>query len=107
VPQLDVLLVGPHDLSINLGIPEQYDHPRFEAAIRTIISKARRRGVGVGIHFSNGLAHHIDWAKAGANFILHSSDLTLFSQTLAADLATFRAAVGESGGSGESRGMIV
>jgi hypothetical protein len=29
VPGLDAVLIGPHDLSCNLGIPEQYDHPRI------------------------------------------------------------------------------
>ena len=44
VPDVDALLVGPHDLSINLGIPEQYGHPRFEEAIQTIRSEERRVG---------------------------------------------------------------
>ncbi|MCC6494547.1 MAG: aldolase, partial [Pirellulales bacterium] len=29
VDGLDVVLIGPHDLSCSLGVPEQYDHPRF------------------------------------------------------------------------------
>lgn len=103
VPQVDALLVGPHDLSLNLGIPEQYRHPRFEEAVRTIIAKARAKGAGVGIHFSAGIDQEIAWAKAGANLILHSSDSALFSQALIADLKTFREALGgeESGQKGE------
>ena len=41
VPGLDVVLVGPHDLSCSLGLPEEYGHPRFEAAVREIIAKSR------------------------------------------------------------------
>ncbi len=52
VPDIDALLIGPHDLSINLGIPEQYSHPRFEEAVQTVIKKGRAAGVGVGIHYS-------------------------------------------------------
>jgi 2-keto-3-deoxy-L-rhamnonate aldolase RhmA len=96
VPQIDVILVSPQDLSLSLGIPEQYDHPLFVETIRAIIVKARSRGVGVGIYFSNGLASQIEWAKAGANFIVHNSDLTLFSQVMATDLATVRAALGDT-----------
>lgn len=29
VPGLDAVQIGPHDLSCSLGIPEQYEHPRF------------------------------------------------------------------------------
>src|ERR1700731_3503040 len=35
VPGLDAVLIGPHDLSCSLGIPEQYLHPRFDEATRT------------------------------------------------------------------------
>ncbi|MCL4299758.1 MAG: aldolase [Anaerolineae bacterium] len=94
VPQLDAVLIGPHDLSISLGLPEQYHQPLFDETIKTIIRKARQHEVGVGIHFSTGRDQEIEWAKAGANFIVHSSDLTLFSQALAADLTVMKEALG-------------
>ena len=34
VPGLDAVLIGPHDLSCSLGIPEQYTHPRFDEAVQ-------------------------------------------------------------------------
>ncbi len=96
VPQLDAVLIGPHDLSISLGLPEQYQHPLFDETVKTIIHKARQHHVGVGIHFSSGRDQEIEWAKAGANFIVHSSDLTLFSQALTADIAAMKEALGEA-----------
>ncbi len=51
VPGLDGVIIGPHDLSVSLGVAEQYGHPRFEAAVDEIISKVRERGLAVGIHF--------------------------------------------------------
>src|SRR4029078_5806625 len=51
VPGLDAVLIGPHDLSRSLGIPEPYQHPRFDAAVRSVFQVARRHGVGAGIHF--------------------------------------------------------
>jgi len=95
VPDIDALLVGPHDLSLNLGFPEQYHHPTFQKAVSTIIRKARARRVGVGIHFSFGIDQEIAWAKEGANLILHSSDLFLVRDALTADLETFRQALGD------------
>jgi len=94
VPDIDALLIGPHDLSLNLGIPEQYGHPKFNEAISTIIRKARAKGVGVGLHFSFGIEHEIRWAQEGANLMLHSSDLFACRDGLAADFNTFRNALG-------------
>jgi 4-hydroxy-2-oxoheptanedioate aldolase len=43
VPGLDAVLIGPHDLTCNLGVPERYDHPDFLGACETIFLKARGR----------------------------------------------------------------
>ena len=37
---VDDVLVRPHDLSCSLGVPEQYDDPRFDEAIRRTIRLA-------------------------------------------------------------------
>ena len=50
VDGLDGVLIGPHDLSTSLGVPEQYDHPKFLAACDEIITKARARSLGAGVH---------------------------------------------------------
>ncbi len=94
-PGLDGVIIGPHDLSISLGLPEQYHDPRFEDAVREIISKAREKGLGVGIHFSQEAELQIKWAQAGANIIMHSSDIALFQQRLKDDITTIRHALGE------------
>lgn len=88
VEGLDGVLIGPHDLTCSLGIPEQYDHPLFRSSVETIISKARKSGVGVGVHTWSeiGADQEIYWAKSGANIIMHSSDLHLFRDTLKTNL---------------------
>ena len=95
VQGLDSVLIGPHDLSCNLGIPEQYDHPRFDEAVRKIFRIAREHGVGAGIHFWLGLEQEITWSKAGGNLVMHSSDLATFSRTLKNEVAQLRQALGE------------
>ena len=95
VPGLDGVLVGPHDLSVSLGIPEQYRDPAFDRAVRDIIGRARERHVAAGIHFWEGIDSEIEWAKAGANLIVHSSDIATFSQTLRSDIAKMREALGD------------
>jgi 4-hydroxy-2-oxoheptanedioate aldolase len=92
-PGLDGVIIGPHDLSISLGLPEQYHNPRFEDAVGQIISKVRERGLGVGIHLSQEAQLQIKWAKAGANIIMHSSDMALFQQRLKEDITAIRCAL--------------
>src|SRR5262245_58805571 len=93
VPGLDAILNGPHDLSCSLGIPEKYDHPRFDEAVRKIFRIARQRHVGAGIHFWLSLDQEIAWARAGGNLVMHSSDLTIYARALKADIGHLRQAL--------------
>ena len=106
-PDIDALLIGPHDLSISLGIPEQYTHPRFTEAVHTIIGKGRGAGVGVGFHYSFGIEDAIAWAEAGANLIIHSSDYFLTRDALRADLAQFRGRLGGVAGEGSGEEAVI
>src|SRR5262249_54458934 len=96
VPGLDAVLIGPHDLSCSLGIPEQYRHPRFDEAARTIFRKARAHRVGAGIHFWEGIEQEVNWAKAGANLIMPTRDFPLFGQHLKRALEQPRTALGDN-----------
>ena len=99
VPGLDAILIGPHDLSCNLGIPEQYTHPRYIEAVDTIITKARAKGLGAGNHiaYDNGMEQEIRWAKMGANLIVHSMDIGAFRNGMRRDLDAIKAALNEGG----------
>ena len=46
---VDVLFVGPADLSHDLGIPGQFDHPTFTAALDRVAAAAKASGKAVGI----------------------------------------------------------
>lgn len=98
VKGLDAVLVGPHDLSCSLGIPEQYHHPKFEAAIQTIIEKAKAHKVGVGIHVWDqvGYDKELEWAKLGANLIMHSNELNIFTKAMEKDMTLLREALGQT-----------
>ncbi len=92
---LDGVFIGPHDLSISMGIPEQYDHPEFIETVKVIIKKARKYTLGVGIHFSLDPQRQIDWMKEGVNIVIHSSDMALFSQRLNEDMQKIRSVSGD------------
>jgi 4-hydroxy-2-oxoheptanedioate aldolase len=94
-PGLDGIIIGPHDLSLSLGLPERYRHPHFEDVVRHIITSAREKGLSAGIHFPQEAELQVKWAQAGANIIMHSSAMALFEQKLKDDLKVIRRSLGE------------
>ncbi len=92
-PDLDGVLIGPHDLSCSLGLPEQWDHPVFLAACEKIFRTARAAGVGAGIHFWGDVAQQARFFALGANFLIHSADISLFQKHLRLELAAIKAAL--------------
>ncbi|HBF03975.1 MAG: HpcH/HpaI aldolase family protein [Limisphaerales bacterium] len=95
VPGLDGILIGPHDLSCSLGIPEQYEDPRFERAVKHIISKARKRNMIAGNHFCESMQLHAKWAASGENLIIRSNDLYLFSRALREEIHQMKSILGD------------
>ena len=73
VDGIDAVFVGPNDLSITLGVPDQYDHPDYEGALREIISKCEDAGTPVLIHHQT-VELTQKWLREGARFVLYSSD---------------------------------
>jgi 4-hydroxy-2-oxoheptanedioate aldolase len=53
VPHIDVIFIGPYDLSCSLGVPGQADHPQVKEAIRTVVEKANAAGKIVGFYYSD------------------------------------------------------
>lgn len=94
---VDSILIGPHDLSCSLGIPEQYTHPKFIAAVETIFRKARANNCGAGLHWWPGVHDELHWAKVGGNLIMHATDITLANLNLRDEVQSLRKQLGESG----------
>ena len=44
VEGVDSYIVGPFDLSISLGIPREFEHPRFKEAVETVLAAAHNAG---------------------------------------------------------------
>ena len=73
VEGVDVLFVGPMDLSVSLGIPRQLEHPDYKAACAKVVDAAGRYGKASGLLLldSKGLSSHL---KDGFTFIAVGSD---------------------------------
>lgn len=91
VPGVDAIFVGPHDLSCSLGIPAQYEHPRFEAAVQRVIDTCDAAGVPMTIHFSEPERSR-RWIERDMRLVLFSSDLRMLPDAVAANFADLRAA---------------
>lgn len=72
-PGIDAIMIGPADLSHDMGISGQLHHPRIEEAFREIINQCNKYGVAPGIHLSN-MEDVNKWAKEGMRFITYSYD---------------------------------
>jgi 4-hydroxy-2-oxoheptanedioate aldolase len=81
---LDVVFIGPYDLSTSLGLPGQFDHPKVREAISEIANRAGERGVAVGIWVPDAQSAHF-WVDHGVRFVtVSNNELMLF--TASADL---------------------
>ena len=92
---LDCVLIGPHDLSTSLGVPEQYDHPRFLEACALILGKARAAGIGAGIHHWLPPQKQMQFVEMGANLLIHKADAIFVSEGLGNEVSQLRNLLGQ------------
>ncbi len=79
IPGVDALFVGPGDLSANMGIPKQYDHPDLVATIKKIIKTADKHGLAAGSWFGEP-AQALRTIRDGARLVVYGSDGLLMKQ---------------------------
>jgi 2-dehydro-3-deoxyglucarate aldolase/4-hydroxy-2-oxoheptanedioate aldolase len=80
---VDGLWVGHFDLSVSLGIPGEFGHPKFTIAMDGIIAAAKKHGKALGRLVPNveqGIAYH----RQGFDFICYSGDVWVLRDGLAA-----------------------
>ena len=88
-PGIDVLWLGHFDLTNFLGIPGEFESPKYLEAVRTIVATARRHGKGLGF-----MAADADWARRyrelGFNMIAAGLDSSLLQSAIRATLKGLR-----------------
>ncbi|HET9021836.1 MAG TPA: aldolase/citrate lyase family protein [Ornithinibacter sp.] len=82
---VDVLFVGPRDLSHDLGVPGDVTAPAFVAALETVLAAGRRHGTASGLLVNDGAAaaQRLD---QGWRFVAIGSDSTLLAAAARAAL---------------------
>jgi 2-keto-3-deoxy-L-rhamnonate aldolase RhmA len=74
VDGIDAIFVGPNDMSISMGIPDQYDHPDFEEMLRFVIRTCGARNIPVAVHLQS-VESSKKWIQEGVRFVLHKTDV--------------------------------
>lgn len=89
VPGVDLIWVGFLDLSLSMGIPGQYAHPDFKAALSRIVSACEAHGTPIGILADRPMSA-LDWIRQGFHCISYSGDLWLLQRALAEGIQAIR-----------------
>lgn len=74
VEGIDIVFIGPYDLSQSLGLPGQVDHPDVEKKMLEVVEKAAGKGKCVGT-FVDDISTGHKWAKLGVQYISYSVDV--------------------------------
>ena len=75
VEGIDVGLIGPNDLSISLGIPDQMGSEMIIRAIDKVVVTAKKKGKASGIHIGNIEAIR-RWRTKGMTVLAYSTDIS-------------------------------
>jgi 2-dehydro-3-deoxyglucarate aldolase/4-hydroxy-2-oxoheptanedioate aldolase len=86
---VDVLFVGPRDLSHDLGVPGDVRAPGYLAALDRVRAAARRHGKSCGLLVPDGAAAAAR-QEEGWTFVAVGSDSTLLAAAVAAELGRAR-----------------
>ena len=77
VPGVDVAWMGHYDLTVSMGIPAQFDHPRFLAAMDALVASCQRFGVAPGF-LPPTPESAVHWIEKGFRAISLGSDIGVF-----------------------------
>lgn len=78
-PGLDVAWMGHYDLTVSMGIPAQFDHPRFRKAWQALVDGCRRHGVAAAFMPASP-EQFKDAQQSGYQVLSLGSDLTTYIQ---------------------------
>jgi 2-keto-3-deoxy-L-rhamnonate aldolase RhmA len=77
VPGVDIAWMGHFDLTVSMGIPAQFENPRFLEAMDALVACCRRHGVTPGfLPATPAAAAH--WIRKGFRAISLGSDIGVF-----------------------------
>ena len=94
VPGVDCLWVGHFDLSCSLGIPGEFAHPSFTAAIDRVTAAAKRHGKALG-RLVTDLEQGLDCAARGFDFLAWQGDVWALQAAVREGIEKLQAGIAE------------
>ena len=80
VEGVDAFIIGPYDLSCSMGIPGEFNNPKFKQVIESIISISNEMNAVSGLHVVEPDLLKLDEAiKIGHKFIAYSVDIRMLA----------------------------
>ncbi|MFZ5945779.1 MAG: HpcH/HpaI aldolase family protein [Bacillota bacterium] len=79
VPGIDVIFLGPYDLSQSMGIPGQFTNPKFEQVIQQCLNTILDEGLIAG-YFVNSVEDAQKRIAQGFKYIVYSIDMVMLSK---------------------------
>lgn len=89
VDGIDVLWIGQFDLTCSMGIPGQFDHPRFHEALDRVVAACRDHDTVAG-YMACSAGEATQMIQRGFRILAVGGDLWVYQQALAADLRQVR-----------------
>ncbi len=74
---IDIIFIGPYDLSQALGVPGQVDHPCVVEKMKQMIEKAKAKGKVVGTFVDDMEALKM-WRDAGVQYLCYNVDVGIY-----------------------------
>ena len=94
LPGVDGIFIGPCDLSIELGIPLQFDFPVLLSAVERILKACRDNGKESYI-FAGNMADALKWKDYGFDSVTYSLDAAVFVNAFTGLAEQFREGIKE------------
>lgn len=79
VPGVDVITIGPGDMSANLGVPGQYNHPKVRDAFIKMIDMCKAKDVTAGVMAIDFVEAKF-YAEKGVQYMVYSSDKRMMNE---------------------------
>lgn len=89
IPGVHAVFVGPNDLTVNMGIPNEYDHPDFVAMLQKVIDTSAKYHVAAGCWFGKR-EQMLRTMRQGARLVVYSNDASLLKEAIDSSFTELR-----------------
>lgn len=79
VAGIDIIFIGPYDLSRSLGVPGDIENPIVVGEIEKLVSKAKEQNIVLGT-FCDTVDQVVHWRDLGIAYLAYSVDINIFVQ---------------------------